>query len=73
MVTAKKDELFERWWASLTPPEHKLIGRSNAEYVWKSAVESYSKRNASLCEQMGMQGYGTLAIAAAIREGYTAV
>ena len=73
MGTAKKNELFERWWASLTPPEHKLIGRSNAEYIWKSAAEAHCKQNASLCEQMGMEGYGTLAIAAAIREGYTAV
>lgn len=30
---------FDEWWSTLTPAEHKLIGRTNAKYVWLCATE----------------------------------
>lgn len=66
---------FEKWWETLTPQEHKVIGRTNAEYVWECATKAQREQDALQCELMGVEGYGTLAIAAAIRldSGYTAV
>ena len=30
---------FEEWWATLTSAERRLIGESNARYVWSEAVK----------------------------------
>ena len=37
---------FDEWWATLTEAEHRIIGKSNARYVWQQACEAC----ASLCE-----------------------
>lgn len=37
---------FNEWWATLTPSEQKLIGRTNAKFVWMEACEACAK----LCE-----------------------
>lgn len=34
---------FEEWWATLTPSEQKLIGRTNAKFVWMEACEACAK------------------------------
>jgi hypothetical protein len=31
---------FNEWWATLTPSEQKLIGRTNAKFVWMEACEA---------------------------------
>jgi hypothetical protein len=38
---------FEEWWATLTTSEQKLIGRTNAKFVWMEACEACAK----LCEK----------------------
>jgi hypothetical protein len=30
---------FEEWWATLTSAERRMIGESNARYVWNQALE----------------------------------
>ena len=30
---------FDEWWATLSPPERRVIGESNARFVWKEAVK----------------------------------
>lgn len=34
---------FDEWWATLTPHEQKVIGRTNARYVWVCAIEATQK------------------------------
>ena len=34
---------FEEWWATLTASEQKLIGRTNAKFVWMEACEACAK------------------------------
>lgn len=34
---------FEEWWATLSPPERKVIGEHNARFVWNEAVEVCAK------------------------------
>lgn len=34
---------FEDWWATLSPPERKVLGESNARFVWSEAVEICAK------------------------------
>ena len=31
---------FNEWWATLTPAEQKVIGRTNAKFVWQDACEA---------------------------------
>jgi hypothetical protein len=38
---------FDEWWATLTPAEQKVIGRTNAKFVWLDACESCAK----LCDE----------------------
>jgi hypothetical protein len=38
---------FNEWWATLTPAEQKVIGRTNAKFVWLEACESCTK----VCEE----------------------
>jgi hypothetical protein len=42
---------FDEWWATLSPPERRVVGENNARFVWKEAVgvcakvaESYEPR-----------------------------
>ena len=39
---------FNEWWATLTPQEQKVIGRTNAKFVWQDACEACAK----VCEIM---------------------
>ena len=39
---------FEEWWATLTVSEQKLIGRTNAKFVWMEACEACAK----VCDSM---------------------
>lgn len=34
---------FDEWWATLSPPERRVIGEHNARFVWKEAVEMCAK------------------------------
>jgi hypothetical protein len=34
---------FDEWWATLSPPERRVIGEFNARFVWKEAVEMCAK------------------------------
>lgn len=34
---------FNEWWATLTPQEQKVIGRTNAKFVWLEACEACAK------------------------------
>ena len=34
---------FEEWWATLSPPERRVIGEHNARFVWNEAVEVCAK------------------------------
>ena len=34
---------FEEWWATLTASEQKLIGRTNAKFVWMEACEACAR------------------------------
>lgn len=59
---------FDQWWATLTPKEQLLLGLNNAKFVWQQASQAQRKLDAALCEKLGIEGYGSLAIAAAIRK-----
>lgn len=39
----KKQTRFDAWWATLTPAEQKVIGRTNAKFVWLEACEACAK------------------------------
>lgn len=41
---------FEDWWATLSPPERRVIGEHNARFVWNEAVEVCAK----VCESRYM-------------------
>jgi hypothetical protein len=58
---------FDKWWSTITPKEQLLLGLNNAKFVWQQACQSQRELDASLCEKLGIEGYGSLAIAAAIR------
>jgi hypothetical protein len=58
---------FDKWWATITPKEQLLLGLNNAKFVWQQACQSQRELDALLCEKLGIEGYGSLAIAAAIR------
>jgi hypothetical protein len=30
---------FDEWWATLSPPERRVIGESNARFVWSEAMK----------------------------------
>jgi len=34
---------FDEWWATLSPPERRVIGEHNARFVWGEAVEVCAK------------------------------
>ena len=38
---------FNEWWATLTPQEQKVIGRTNAKFVWQDACDACAKE----CEE----------------------
>ena len=58
----KKQTRFDAWWATLTPVEQKVIGRTNAKFVWLEACEACLK----LCD--AKQHYFGYQCAEAIRE-----
>ena len=58
---------FDKWWSTITPKEQLLLGLNNAKFVWQQACQSQRELDALLCEKLGIEGYGSLAIAAAIR------
>ena len=58
---------FDQWWATLTPKEQLLLGLNNAKFVWQQSSKAQRELDAALCEKLGIEGYGSLAIAAAIR------
>lgn len=67
----KKQTSFDAWWATLTPVEQKVIGRTNAKFVWLEACEACAK----VCEimkpfgpELALQKATTEDCAAAIRE-----
>lgn len=35
---------FEDWWATLSPPERRVIGEHNARFVWNEAVRYERER-----------------------------
>mgnify|MGYP003339665805 CR=1 FL=1 len=41
---------FNEWWESITEPERKIIGRTNAKYVWVCAQEAEREECAKVCE-----------------------
>jgi hypothetical protein len=41
---------FDEWWVTLTEPEQKLLGRTNAKYVWVCARDA--------CAEIALQGTG---------------
>lgn len=55
---------FEEWWATLTASEQKLIGRTNAKFVWMEACEACAK----VADEMTMPDWVNEQIAKAIRE-----
>ena len=42
---------FNEWWESITEPERKIIGRTNAKYVWVCAQEAEREACAGVCQQ----------------------
>jgi hypothetical protein len=42
---------FDQWWATLTEPEQKLLGRTNAKYVWVCATENERERILEICKE----------------------
>ncbi len=54
---------FDEWWATLSPPERRVIGEHNARFVWKEAVEMCAKVAEWTPDQFGT----AQKIAAAIR------
>lgn len=65
---------FETWWyneGSRGPNgmDHEEHCKQQCEIAWSNGVFKERERAALLTEHLGMNGYGTLAIAAAIRKG----
>lgn len=58
---------FDQWWDSLSTREQNMIGINNAKFIWAEASQAQRELDAALCEKLGIEGYGSLAIAAAIR------
>ena len=44
---------FNEWWATLTPAEQKVIGRTNAKFVWQDACEECAK----VCDEIYFKKY----------------
>ncbi len=42
---------FDEWWATLSPPERRVIGEHNARFVWREAVEVCAKVAGGLWQQ----------------------
>ncbi len=56
---------FDEWWATLSPPERRVIGEHNARFVWREAVEMCAK----VCETEGARVDASwVSCAAAIRD-----
>ena len=43
---------FEQWWATLTPAEQKIIGRTNAKFVWLEACAHEREACAKVCDRL---------------------
>jgi hypothetical protein len=43
---------FDDWWATLTPAEQKVIGRTNAKFVWLEACAAEREACAKICETL---------------------
>ena len=43
---------FEEWWATLTPAEQKVIGRTNAKFVWLEACDAEREACAKVCDEL---------------------
>ena len=52
---------FNEWWATLTPVEQKVIGRTNAKFVWMEACEIEREACAKVCENSVEYAGDTLA------------
>ncbi len=48
---------FDEWWATLSPPERRVIGEHNARFVWKEAVEMCAKVCDSSIHDTYIEGY----------------
>lgn len=42
---------FDEWWATLTPAEKKVIGRTNAKYVWFEACAAEREACLKIAEE----------------------
>lgn len=40
--------IFDQWWATLTAAEQKILGKTNARFVWQQALESLMNNPALL-------------------------
>ena len=49
---------FNEWWATLTPAEQKVIGRTNAKFVWQDACEACAKEIFEMCKEGLWDGEG---------------
>jgi hypothetical protein len=60
---------FDEWWESISEPERKMIGRTNAKYVWVCATQSRKERDAKIAESWnnGSAGSAAKVIARCIR------
>lgn len=63
---------FDTWWDSLSTREQNMIGLHTAKFIWGDASQAQREIDAELCEKLGIEGYGSLAIAASIRKGKNA-
>jgi hypothetical protein len=43
---------FEQWWETLTEAEQKIIGRTNAKYVWICAQDQLKKKLSQAIQDM---------------------
>ena len=55
------DKSFDDWWATLTPAEHKLLGRSNALYVWICASAARREKDAKIADSWDNGSAGNVA------------
>lgn len=52
---------FEDWWASISEPERKMIGRTNAKYVWLCATDAQRMRDAQIADSWDNGSHGNVA------------
>lgn len=41
---------FAEWWDTLTEAEHRLLGKTNAAFVWLCATQAEREACAKLCD-----------------------